>query len=215
MTTNSSHAFHAYATQISTQESLLLADLRKETCAQMIGSQMLSSPLQGRILAFLSTLVQPQTIVEIGTYTGYSTLCLSEGLRSGGALHTIERNPTCSELSKRYFQKAGKSKVITAHIGLAAEIIPTIPGMFDLVFIDADKRGYSHYFDLIIDRIPSRGLIIADNVLWKGKVLSPERRENDPRAEALTLFAAKVQQDPRVQTLCLPIDDGLLCLYKK
>ena len=206
---------HAYATQVSSQEPPLLAALRKETCAQIRGAQMLSSPLQGRILAFLSTLVAPATILEIGTYTGYSALCLSEGLRAGGRLHTIERDGRCAELSARYFQRADKKETITSHVGLAAEVIPTIQGKFDLVFIDADKRGYAHYFDLLIDRVPKGGLIIADNVLWKGKVLSQEGREADPRAEALALFATKVQADRRVESLCLPIGDGLLCLSKK
>lgn len=214
MTSDFCHTLHQYATDISATEPPLLAALRQATCKEIAGSQMLSSPLQGRLLAFLSTLVQPKKILEIGTYTGYSALCLSEGLPKEGVLHTIERAHTLKDFSRSYFEKGAKAAQIISHIGLAADIIPLIEGPFDLVFIDADKRSYGRYYDLVIDHLSPHGLIIADNVLWKGKVLDKKSRQEDNRADALADFCEKVQQDRRVTSLCLPICDGLLLIQK-
>ena len=199
----------SYATQISRSESPLLTKLREETRQEIPASQMLSSPLQGRILALFSHLLQPRYIVDIGTYTGYSALCLSEGLIATGYLHTIDCDRRPQAIRQRYFQKSGKGERIISHLGRAQEIIPTLKvPLFDLVFIDADKCGYIGYYKQIVERVRLGGVIIADNVLWKGKVWQQAEREADPRAQALADFATMVASDPRVEQVCLPICDA-------
>jgi caffeoyl-CoA O-methyltransferase len=169
---------------------------------------MLSGHLQGRILSMISKMVRPKTILEIGTYTGYSALCLAEGLVSDGVLHTIDNNPERETLVNRYINEAGFEGKIIAHVGDAAQLIPELPGEFDLVFIDADKNNYSLYFDLVIDRMPSGGLILSDNVLWSGKVVEPVNPK-DTDTIALLEFNRKVHRDPRIEVVMLPIRDGL------
>jgi len=162
----------------------------------------------------LSHLVQPKTIVEIGTYTGYSALCLAEGLAEGGMLHTIDIDPYLPEMVHRYVEKAGMLDRITMHHRPALEVIPTLPAPFDLVFIDADKQNYPNYFDAVIDKVRAGGLIIADNVLWSGKVLLPKKEQDDP-TRALVEYVHKVKSDPRVEKVMVPLRDGLMVCRKR
>ena len=174
---------------------------------------MLSGHLQGRTLSMFSQMIQPKTILEIGTYTGYSAICLSEGLQESGSLHTIDINEELKSMCERYFEKAGISKQVKLHTGNAIQIIPTINAEFDLVFIDADKENYSNYFDLIIERMPVGGYIIADNVLWSGKVVE-EVDTNDIETQELIAFNKKIHESERVENLLLPIRDGLMVCRK-
>ena len=160
-------------------------------------------------------MLRPKSILEIGTYTGYSALCLAEGLQADGVLHTIDINEELEPMITRYIQQAGKQDQIKLHIGAALEIIPTIPGSFDLVFIDADKENYAHYFDAVIDRMPSGGIIIADNVLWSGKVLDEKERTEDEETAALHQYNQKIHNDERVEHLLFPVRDGLMIARKK
>tara|TARA_E500000178_G_C16574967_1_gene553455 strand:- start:105 stop:626 length:522 start_codon:yes stop_codon:yes gene_type:complete len=172
---------------------------------------MLSGAYQGRLLALLSKLIAPKHILEIGTYTGYSALCLAEGLQADGQIDTIDINEELTDMQRKYFDVSGYGKHIVQHLGNAAEIIPAIEGTFDFVFIDADKEQYPLYFDLIVDRVRSGGLIIADNVLWSGKVLEPA---TDEATESLQSFNKKVAKDSRVETVILAVRDGLTLLRK-
>jgi len=192
--------------------SPLLKELERETYLKTLAPQMLSGPLQGQLLRFLSLLLQPAAILEIGTFTGYSALCLVEGLRPGGILHTIEANPELEYLIRKFLSKAGMEEKILLHIGKAEEVIPALTENFDLVFIDAGKQDYGLFYDLIIDRVRPGGLLLADNVLWSGKVLNPG---NDADALALHAFNDRVQADDRVENLMLPVRDGLLVMRKK
>jgi predicted O-methyltransferase YrrM len=169
---------------------------------------MLSGHLQGRTLSLFSKLLRPERILEIGTYTGYSAICLAEGLADGGVLHTIDVNEEIEPIAKKYWREAGVMDQIVFHCGVASEIIPQLNETFDLVFIDADKAAYPAYFDMVIDSVRTGGLIIADNVLWSGKVIGPVK-ENDADTNALLDYAHKVQNDPRVENILLPIRDGL------
>ncbi|MEM9737729.1 MAG: O-methyltransferase [Bacteroidota bacterium] len=202
----------AYATFMSQQEPPLLAALRATTKATIHGSQMLSSPLQGRILSFLSHLIRPQKVLEVGTYTGYSTLCLGEGLAAQGRLHTIDRH--YYPLVEEYLQKANLHQQATYHIGLAHTIIPKIAGPFDMIWLDADKKQYSHYAELLLPQLRVGGVILADNILWKGAVLSPSTCEQDPRAGAMRQLALEWKDNPCLAPLLLPIGDGLLIAQK-
>ena len=174
---------------------------------------MLSGQLQGRILSMFSQMIQPKTILEIGTYTGYSAICLAEGLQENGSLHTIDINEELKSMCERYFEKAGINKQVKLYTGNAMNIIPTIDAEFDLVFIDADKENYSNYFDLIIERMPIGGYIIADNVLWSGKVVE-EVDTKDIETQGLIAFNKKIHESKRVENLLLPIRDGLMVCRK-
>ncbi|MBP8823580.1 MAG: O-methyltransferase [Flavobacteriales bacterium] len=202
-------ALDAYCETQSGPEPAYLTELTAETQEKVHMPQMLSGHLQGRFLAMLSRLVQPRTIVEIGTYTGYSALCLAEGLAKGGMLHTIDIDPYLPEMVHRYLEKAGMTDRITMHHRPALEVIPTIPAPFDLVFIDADKQNYPDYFGAVIGNMRPGGLIIADNVLWSGKVLGA-RAEQDDQTRALVEYARRVNTDPRVEPVLVPLRDGLL-----
>ncbi len=195
-----------YAEEHTSPENGVLAELADYTREHIHLPNMLSGHMQGRLLSLLSRLRQPKTILEIGTYTGYSAICLAEGMAPGGHLHTIDINEELQPLATKYFAQAGLTDVITLHVGNAREIIPAIEGSFDLVFIDADKSWYPHYFDLVVDRVTKGGLIIADNVLWSGRVLDEEK---DKRTTALDAYNKKVLADERVQSLLLPVRDGL------
>jgi caffeoyl-CoA O-methyltransferase len=199
----------AYAEKYTQPESGLLRDLNRETWSSVLQPRMLSGHLQGRVLSLFSKLIRPFTILEVGTYTGYSALCLAEGLAPDGVLHTIDVNEELGDLVRGYVEKAGMRDRIVLHFGRAAELIPGIDGPYDLVFIDADKENYCLYFDLVIDRMRPGGCIIADNVLWSGKVLQPEK-EMDEETRALAAYARKVADDPRVEHLLLPVRDGLM-----
>lgn len=196
------------------EEAGYLQELRAETHEKVQMPMMLSGHLQGRFLSMLSHLVRPRIAVEIGTYTGYSALCLAEGLSEGGMLHTIDIDPYLPEMVHRYIEKAGMIDRITMHHQPALQVIPTLPGPFDLVFIDADKQNYPNYFDAVIDRTRSGGLIIADNVLWDAKVLKP-LAEQDDATQALHRYAEKIRADDRVEQVMIPLRDGVLVARKK
>lgn len=206
----------AYVEAHTDAESELLESVSRDTHAQVLSPRMLSGHLQGRLLAQLSRLKHPRRILEIGTYTGYSALCLAEGLTEDGLLITIEVNEELQSRAKAYFLRSDKSNQIRQLIGDASEIIPQLDEVFDLVFIDADKANYTHYFDIVIEKTRSGGLIIADNVLWSGKVTNlPEGKAPDKNTAAILAFNEQVQQDPRVFNLLLPIRDGLMIIQKK
>ena len=207
-------AIAKYSEEHSADEPQLLRELNRETHLKVMQPRMLSGHLQGRILSMLSKMINPQSILEIGTYTGYSALCLAEGLAKDGHLHTIDNNPERAELVNRYIAKAGLEKQITHHVGTASELIPQIEGIFDLVFIDADKSNYSLYFDLIIDRVRSGGIILSDNVLWSGKV-TESVNPNDVDTIALLEFNRKLHRDSRIEVVLLPVRDGLSLARKK
>ncbi len=207
-------ALDAYCELNGGEEAWYLKELTAETHDKVQMPMMISGHLQGRFLSMLSHLVRPKTIVEIGTYTGYSALCLAEGLAEGGMLHTIDIDPYLPEMVNRYIEKAGMLDRITMHHRPALEIIPTLPAPFDLVFIDADKQNYPNYFDAVIDRMRPGGIIIADNVLWDGKILRPDT-EQDDATRALAAYARKVKSDPRVEQVMVPIRDGVLLARRK
>lgn len=192
-------------------ESEILAQINRDTQAHVLKPRMLSGHLQGRVLAMISHMIQPMRILEIGTYTGYSAICLAEGLREGGVLITIDINEELQTRVKRNFSEAGVRDKIDYRIGNALAIIPSLPDDFDLVFMDADKANYSAYFDLVIDKIKLNGFILADNVLWSGKVIDGSR---DKDTQAILEFNTKVHTDTRVENVLLPIRDGIMMLRK-
>lgn len=200
-----------YVQNHSEKEPELLEQLVRETHLKVLQPRMLSGAYQGRLLALLSKLMAPKHILEIGTYTGYSALCLAEGLQEGGRIDTIDVNEELANIQRRYFNASGYGAQIKQHLGNAANIIPTLSGTFDFVFIDADKEQYPLYFDLIVDRVRTGGLIIADNVLWSGKVIE---KSTDEATQSLQLFNKKVVDDTRVETVILPIRDGLTLMRK-
>lgn len=202
-----------YAEQHTTAESELLARLNRETWSKVLMPRMLSGHLQGRVLAALSKLLRPQAILEVGTYTGYSALCLAEGLQPGGVLHTIDINEELESMVRRYIAEAGLTQTIHLHVGDARQLIPALDATWDLVFLDADKENYATYFDLVIDRVRPGGVIVADNVLWSGKVI--DAAVTDVETAALRAYNAKVQADPRVENVLLPIRDGLMVAIKR
>ncbi|MHA7878022.1 MAG: O-methyltransferase [Bacteroidota bacterium] len=193
----------------------LLHQIYQETYAQVPLPQMLSGHLQGRLLAAFSHMLRPTRILEIGTYTGYSALCLAEGLQPGGILYTIDSNKALEARVKNYFEQAGVANKIRYRIGKALDIIPGLNEVFDLVFIDADKRNYSHYYNLVLERIRPGGFIIVDNVLWSGRVLTAPDQKTDKRTQAIINFNAQVHHDVRVANVLLPIRDGLMILRKQ
>ena len=202
---------HSYSESCTSPEPHLLRQINRETYARMMMPRMLSGHLQGRFLSMVSKMIQPGTILEIGTYTGYSAICLAEGLAPGGKIITMDINEELEERVRNYFQLSGLNESIDYHIGDALTIIPTLAGPFDLVWIDADKENYSAYFDLIIDRVAGGGIILADNVLWSGKVLE---KEPDKETKAIQAFNAKIHDDTRVENLLLPIRDGIMVIRK-
>ncbi len=197
-----------YAAQHTEDEPLLLQELNKRTHLNVLQPRMISGHFQGRFLSLLSKMVQPRTILEIGTYTGYATLCLAEGLHPEGVLHTIDIKEELTDLQREFFDRSGYGSQIVQHLGKAADIIPSLNTTFDLVFIDADKQNYAHYFDLVIEKMNSGGIILSDNVLWSGKVVE-EVKHNDKHTQALMAYNQKIKDDPRVETVLLPIRDGI------
>lgn len=200
-----------YCELFTEKESDLLKQLNRDTHLKVNSPRMLSGHLQGRLLAFFSKLIQSNYILEIGTYTGYSALCLSEGLSENGKLYTIDPNEETNYFAESYFKQSTYASKIELLQGDAQQIIPTLSVAFDLVFIDADKKNYSNYFDLVIDKVRKGGIIIADNVLWSGKVLN-EKKDTD--TELIHAFNKKTSEDKRVKTLLLPIRDGLMVMQK-
>ena len=211
---NTNVAIEKYILDHTEQEDPILQELERETFLKVLRPRMLSGHLQGKMLELFSQMIQPNRILEIGTYTGYSAICLAKGLQTNGMLHTIEINDELESMARSYFEKAGLSDKITQHIGDAKTIIPSLDESFDLVFIDADKREYSTYFDLVIDKIPSGGIIIADNILWDGKVIG-EMEANDEQTQGIRAFNEKITNDPRVGQVILPVRDGVMLIRKK
>lgn len=197
-----------YVVKHSQQEPEILKELSKETWQKVLNPRMLSGAFQGRVLSMISKLMQPKTILEIGTYTGYSALCLAEGLSTNGKIITIDKNEELETLQNKYFKKSGFRNQIEQKVGNALEIIPNIEDKFDLVFIDADKSNYINYFHLIIDKMNSGGIILSDNVLWSGKVVE-ELNPKDIDTKVLLEYNKLLNFDSRIETVLLPIRDGL------
>ncbi|MDP2088504.1 MAG: class I SAM-dependent methyltransferase [Flavobacteriaceae bacterium] len=197
-----------YVEDCSNDEPQLLKELNRETWQKVLNPLMISGAYQGRLLSMISKIKQSETILEIGTYTGYSALCLAEGLIQNGVLHTIDINEELLSIQSNYFQKSPFSHQIKQHIGNALEIIPTLDFKFDLVFIDADKINYANYFHAIINKMNKGGIILSDNVLWKGKVVEPIAT-NDFDTTALVAYNKLLKEDPRIETVLLPVRDGL------
>lgn len=197
-----------YIEQHSEKEPALLAALNKETYQKILLPRMLSGHFQGRVLSMLSKLIRPINILEIGTYTGYSALCLCEGMQKNGSLHTIDIKEELIDFQRKHFEKSPWGTQIFQHLGEAVTIIPTLDLKFDLVFIDADKENYLNYFELIIPKMNPGGIILSDNVLWSGKVLE-QLQPNDLSTKILLEYNQLLANDPRVETVLLPIRDGL------
>ena len=196
-----------YVESNSQNEPQLLKELNRETHLKVLNPRMLSGSYQGRLLSLLSKIISPKSVLEIGTYTGYSALCIAEGLDKNGIIDTIDINEELQEIQNKYFKKSGFKKQIYQHVGNALDIIPKIDKCFDLVFLDADKENYPEYYNLVIDKIVSGGILIADNVLWSGKVI--DKKDSDLTTIKLIEFNNLVQNDKRVGTMVLPIRDGL------
>jgi len=197
-----------YIEQHSEKEPELLAALNKETYQKVLLPRMLSGHFQGRVLSMLSNLIRPVNILEIGTYTGYSALCLCEGMQENGILHTIDIKEELIDFQRKHFDKSPWGDQIVQHLGEAIDIIPTLDLKFDLVFIDADKENYIRYFELIVPKMNKGGIILSDNVLWSGKVLEP-LNPKDSSTKILLEYNQLLKNDPRVETLLLPIREGL------
>lgn len=197
-----------YAAFHSENEPELLAALNTETHQKILQPRMISGHFQGRVLSMISKLVYPQHILEIGTYTGYATLCLAEGLQQNGTIDTMDVNEELYDFQRKYFDLSPWKEKITQHLGDALELIPSLNKKFDLVFIDADKENYINYFHMIIPMMNKGGIILSDNVLWSGKVLEP-LKPNDKSTKILLEYNQLLKEDPRVETVLLPIRDGL------
>ncbi|MDN5200939.1 O-methyltransferase [Fulvivirgaceae bacterium BMA10] len=202
-----------YAEQFTQGESDLLKKINRNTHAEILFPRMLSGHLQGRLLAMLSNMIRPKCVLEIGTYTGYSAICLAEGLAENGKLITIDINEELENVAKNYFKEAGLENTIDQIVGDALEIIPDLNEEFDLVFLDADKENYVNYFDLILNKVKKNGFIIADNVVWSGKVMKKPKK-GDRATLGIIEFNEKVHADNRVENVLLPVRDGLMILRK-
>ena len=203
----------AYADALTSDEDLLLQKITDYTNANHAKPHMLSGKVQGQFLSFISAMIQPKYILEIGTFTGYSALCLAKGLQDDGELHTIELRESDAETAQTFFNHSFQKKKIHLHIGNATQIIPQLPFFWDLVFIDADKTGYIDYYELIVPKLSGKGVIVVDNVLFHGQVLeNPLKGKN---AKAIDAFNRHVAQDNRTEQVLLPFRDGLLLIKKK
>lgn len=207
-------AIDEYVVAHSEQEPELLQQLTRETYQKVLQPIMLSGPYQGRVLSMVSKLVNPKTILELGTFTGYATLCLAEGLQKDGVIHTIDINEELYDFQRKYFDKSEYGQQIIQYVGNALDIIPDLESSYDLVFIDADKPNYSNYFRLIIDKLNPGGIIVSDNVLWHGKVVE-KLNEKDISTKAFLDYNTLLKEDNRVETIVLPIRDGLTISRKK
>jgi len=196
----------SYSLENTEKEPKLLSELNRETWANVMIPRMLSGHLQGRVLSMISKMIHPTNIIEVGTYTGYSALCMAEGLKENGKIHTLDINEEYTSVAKKYFDKSDYKENIIQHIGNAVDVIPQLNDKFQLAFLDADKENYSNYFDLIINKMDIGGYIIADNVLWSGKVTEENK---DEETMALHNYNKKVLSDKRVETVLLPVRDGL------
>ena len=203
-----------YAINHTQDESNLLKALNKETHQKILQSRMISGHYQGRVLSFISQLIRPETILEIGTYTGYATLCLAEGLTKNGKIHTIEINEELIDFQKKYFDKSKFKNQIFTHIGDAIDIIPKLKFKYDLIFLDADKANYPNYMEMVVPKLKKGGVLVADNVLWSGKVLDYHQKRDDIETKGIKLFSELVKKNSSLQTLLLPIRDGLMMCRK-
>ena len=201
-----------YSEKYSQQEPEILQELNRETHLKILNPRMLSGFFQGRLLSIISKLIKPKKVLEIGTYTGYSAICIAEGMNNNGIIHTIDKNEELNTIQKKYFKKSGLENNIIQYNGCALDIIPKIEEKFDLIFIDADKENYINYFNLVIDKLNNNGVILADNVLWSGKVINSE--DHDLTTNVLREFNKNVNNDNRVETILLPIRDGISIIRK-
>jgi caffeoyl-CoA O-methyltransferase len=201
-----------YCSEHTSPENELLSKLNRETHAKVMQARMLSGHFQGRLLAMFSQMMQPSNILEIGTYTGYSALCLAEGLTDNGKIITLDVNEELEDFVRSFFEASPLSNKIDFRIGNALEIIPTLTETFDLVFIDADKLNYANYYDLVFDKVRKGGYIISDNVLWSGKVADDTKKDKDTLS--IRAFNKKLHDDSRVENILLPIRDGLIIVRK-
>jgi caffeoyl-CoA O-methyltransferase len=208
-----SRKLEQYITEHSTPEDQILEDLYRQTHIRFVNPNMVSGHLQGKFLEMISKMISPENILEIGTYTGYSAICLSKGLKPGGTLITIELNDELTDFSRSYFAEAGVSSSITQLTGNALELIPAIEIMFDLVYIDGDKREYIDYYKVVIDKVKPGGFIIADNVLWGGKVL--EKETTDQQARGVIDFNEMIRNEKNIEEVIIPLRDGLMLIRKK
>ena len=201
-----------YSEKYSQQEPEILQELNRETHLKILNPRMLSGFFQGRLLSIISKLIKPKKVLEIGTYTGYSAICIAEGMNNNGIIHTIDKNEELNTIQKKYFKKSGLENNIIQYNGCALDIIPKIEEKFDLIFIDADKENYINYFNLVINKLNNNGVILADNVLWSGKVINSE--DHDLTTNVLREFNKSVNNDNRVETILLPIRDGISIIRK-
>ena len=201
-----------YIDDHSMEESDLLKALDRETHQKVLQPRMLSGSYQGRLLALLAKMIGPKKILEVGTYTGYATLCMAEGLTTDGSIDTIDHNEELADMQRRYFDQSPYGSQIVQHLGEAKDVLKTLTGPYDLVFLDADKENYPHYFDLIIDKLKIGGILLSDNVLWSGKVLE---KAADEATSALQEYNHKINTDVRVESVVLPIRDGLTITRKR
>lgn len=206
------YAIEEYLEQHTTPMDEVLHELYRETHLHAMNPRMASGPVQGRFLQLLCQLMQPKKVLEIGTFTGFATICMARGMASDGLLTTIEANEEYEGIIRKYLAKAAVADRVKLIIGDAKEVIPTLDGGFDLIFIDADKINYPKYYDLVIEKLNPGGVILADNVLWEGKVLNVGTKERDTKA--IQAFNDKVQNDPRVENVLLPLRDGLMMVRK-
>lgn len=213
MHTLNNEAIEEYCENHTQDESDLLKSLERETNLKVLRPRMISGKLQGRFLSFISKLIQPQYALELGTYTGYSALCLAEGLTANGELHTVEINPELEELILKYVDQSPYSEQIFLHIGDGNDWINKLDYCWDLVFIDAEKKDYFQYYENILPKMKKGGIILVDNLLWSGKVVE-EVAKNDHETQAILAFNQHVQQDQRVTNLLLPFRDGLMLIEK-
>lgn len=206
--------FEAYATAFSSPEEDLLVRLSRDTHFASTTPGMLSGNIQGHLLRMISQMLQPLSVVEIGTFTGYSAICLAQGLRPDGVLHTIDNNPEVTHIADKYFKESGLNHQIVQHMGNALDILPGLPGPFDLAFIDADKENYVNYYEAVLPKVRKGGFILVDNVLWYGKVLNPEAMP-DKETKGIVEFNTRIRNDDRIEHLLLPVRDGLMMIRKK
>jgi predicted O-methyltransferase YrrM len=205
----------AYIERHTSAENPLLNALNRSTHLRTLYPRMLSGHVLGRLLSMLSSMIRPQSILEIGTFTGYSALCLAEGMADDGILHTIELNEEYEDANKSIFKAAGFENKIVQHIGDAREIIPVLGMQFDMIFLDADKQSYPDYYDLLLKSMKKGSFLIADNVLWDGKVVQENKNSMDKDTIGIVLFNQRVQRDDRVENVMIPVRDGLMIIRKK
>ena len=203
----------AYAERFTSPEPPVLAALNRETWLKVLYPRMLSGHIQGRMLSMFSKMIRPQRILEIGTYTGYSAICMSEGLAPGGSIVTIDINAELEDMVLKYFAEAGIADRAQMIVGDARQVVPALEGPYDLVFIDADKESYCDYLDLVVPKLRPGGLILADNVLWSGRVLDP--KTEDKETQGLRAFVQKVADRDDLDYVLLPVRDGIMAVMKK